>query len=271
MKRVWARLLCGALALLCACAGPERDRKGENWDLEDISLEELGYFTGEYSTRRTQYTLLEGSDLELTVWHLEGEEEGPCIYVVGGIHGDEKAGWYAGTLLRQAELRRGSVYILAPANLYGAREDQRETQSGRDLNRYFPGQEDGWDAQRLAKGIFDDIQEKKPDLVLDLHEANPAEQGRDALGNSLIVENMEGETGQLVLKLLLASEQGALWPQPITLYGSPPEGSLNHTVSTQLEIPVITVETLRSEDMEQRVSNHLEMAEYILKQYGMVE
>lgn len=41
-------------------------------------------------------------------------------------------------------------------------------------------------------------------------------------------------------------------------------------MSTLLDIPVITVETLRSEPMERRVGNHLEMAEYILEQYGMV-
>ena len=262
--------MVSAALLLCGCGAGGPALEGEEWDLEHISPEDLGYFLQDWPTGRSRYALETEDGQVLTVWRLEGEEEGPSVYVVGGVHGNERAGWYAGTLLSRADIRRGTLYVLAPANPYGAEKDQRETRSGRDLNRSFPGQADGWDAQQLAGEIFDDIQEKRPDLVLDLHEANPGTEGRDALGNSLIVENMDGELGQLVLGLILASEEGALWPQPVTLYGSPPEGSLNRTVSTLLHIPVITVETLRSEPMERRVGNHLEMAEYILEQYGMV-
>lgn len=269
MKRFCAACLLIAL-FLCGCEKGTADLTGERWELDKITPEDLGCFMDVYPTQRSEYTLLEGSPFEMTVCCLEGEKDGPVVYVVGGIHGDELAGWYAGTLLKQADLYAGTLYILAPANLYGAQENQRETKSGRDLNRAFPGKESGWDAQQIANAIFNDVKEKAPTLLLDLHEAHPGTEHADALGNSVIVENMRGDFGAMVLEMLLRSEQGELWSQPLTLYAAPPEGSINQVVSATLDIQAITVETLRSESMEQRVKNHLELVEYILKQYGML-
>ena len=70
--------------------------------------------------------------------------------------------------------------------------------------------------------------------------------------------------------MLLASENGTLCASPLTLYGSPPRGSINHTVSDLLGIPAITVETLRTETLAQRVRNQLEIVQYVLKNKNML-
>ena len=201
---------------------------------------------------------------------LYGEEDGPAVYVVAGVHGDEIAGWRAGNLLKNACLRAGALYIISPANAYGAANDQRKTAEERDLNRNFPGDADGCDAARIAAEIFSDIAQRQPALLLDLHEAHEAsDNGADALGNSLICD-ASGETGELIWGMLLASENGTLCASPLTLYGSPPHGSINRTVSELLGIPVITVETLRTEALAQRVRNQLEIVQYVLQAKNML-
>ena len=70
--------------------------------------------------------------------------------------------------------------------------------------------------------------------------------------------------------MLLASENGTLCASPLTLYGSPPRGSINRTVSDLLGIPAITVETLRTEALAQRVRNQLEIVQYVLKNKNML-
>lgn len=234
------------------------------WALTDFP----GCLESSAPVRCEDYPLLEGTELENSVQVLRGQEDGPVIYIVAGVHGDEQAGWRAGNLLKETGLTAGTLYILSPANSYGAQNDQRTTKSGRDLNRSFPGDPAGWDAQKLAAAIYADIEEKQPDLVLDLHEARAQQGQRDALGNSVIAQSLDG-VGDLVLDLLLKSEAGSLCSGPITLYGSPPEGSLNQTVTLRLGIPVLTVETYREEPLAQRVRNHLELTQYILTQYGM--
>lgn len=206
------------------------------------------------------YKLLPDSELEITVYQREGRSDGPVIYIVGGTHGDETAGWQAAAALRQAEPASGTLYIAAPLNAYGAQHNQRKTQQERDINRNFPGSPDGCDAEQIAWAVYQDIQDKRPDLVLDLHEAHPDTGIRDALGNSIICQDIQ-PVSDLILDMLEQIE-------PLTLYGSPPAGSLNRTVSEELSIPVITIETDRGEELGARIQKQLDVVQFVLDWYA---
>ena len=272
MKKATA--LFAALCLcvsVCGCGKRGLEQEPDFWKLADFE----GCLTEQFDTRREAYLLSQGTDVENTVQVLQGSQDGPVIYIVAGVHGDEQAGWRAGNLLKETTLQSGTLYIVSPANPYGAQQDQRRTKEEWDLNRSFPGDPEGGDAHRIAHAIFTDIQDKQPVLVLDLHEARPKEDdyeklgsNYDALGNSLICQSLDG-IGELVLDAMLTSETGELCSSPLTLYGSPPSGSVNQTVTQQLGIPTITVETLRSEPLAQRVRNQLELVEFILEYYDM--
>lgn len=271
MKKCAALLCALTVMLLTACGKKGLEQEPDLWRLRDFE----GCFQQTYPTDTEQYTLAPGTDGENTVVVLRGAEEGPTVYIVAGVHGDEQAGWRAGNLVKEATMKAGTVYIVSPANLYGAQNDQRRTKALWDLNRSFPGSPDGCDAEQIAHAIFTDIRDKAPDIVLDLHEAVPKEDdyeklgsNYDALGNSLICQSLD-EIGDLVLEAILQSEAGQLCANPLVLYGSPPSGSVNHTVVEQLEIPAITVETLRSEPLSQRVRNQLEIVEFVFEYYGL--
>lgn len=47
--------------------------------------------------------------------------------------------------------------------------------------------------------------------------------------------------------------------------------SLNRVVTEQLNYPVITVETLRSDDLEERISEQLSVVGFFLDYFGMGE
>ncbi len=216
-----------------------------------------------------EYAIARGTEWENTVRVLRGAEDGPAIYVIGGVHGDETAGWTAADRVKDWKLKAGTVYVLSPANVYGAENDQRETRSKRDLNRNFPGDPEGWDAERIAASIYADIADKAPTLVLDLHETRGAAQTeRDDLSNSIIADDI-APIAELVWGLLEDSAAGTLGDVPLTLYGSPPEGSVNRTVSEQLGIPVITIETWRGDALETRVERQLAIVDYVLRHYGL--
>lgn len=238
-------------------------------ELEDLSPADFGVMEQEYETRYESYPLLEGTELENTVYVLKGQEDGASVYIAGGVHGDELAGWYAGSLLRRATIKAGTLYILAPANQYGAQNGQRRTRDGRDLNRNFPGDPLGWEAERIAASIFDDIAGKRPDFVLDLHEGIlHAGDGLDNLGNSIICADII-PIGDLIFDLILTSQEGTLTTRPLDIYSSPPGGSLNEAVTAQLGIPVITVETFREEPLAARVLGQLRLTQHILEWYGL--
>ena len=160
--------------------------------------------------------------------------------------------------------KAGTVYILSPANVYGAEHDKRTTRSDRDLNRNFPGDPEGWDAERIAASIYEDVEACSPDLLLDLHETKGPQESapeRDDLRNAVIVNDV-AQISDLVWELTVEGD--------LTLMGSPPEGSVNRTVSEQLGIPAITLETWRGEALKERVARQIRFVEKVLTFYGML-
>ena len=86
-------LLWGTLA---GCGKDGLEAEPDQWKLEDFA----GCLEARFDTAAEEYPLLEGTEEENTVRVLRGAEEGPTVYLVAGVHGDEVAGWRAGNLLK---------------------------------------------------------------------------------------------------------------------------------------------------------------------------
>jgi len=231
-----------------------------------------GYFVDcDYPTEVSTYKLAEGTDIENEVVVLKGQEEGPVIYIVAGVHGDEIAGWMTGNLVKKVGIKAGTVHILAPANRWGASAEPRVrfVTEKEDLNRSFPGSPDGSMAERVADSIFQDIQRVDPVFLFDLHEARSNAENRDFLGSSLIYTSLD-KMSDMYLDMLMATETGELCSERFNFYGPGPVGSINNTVTTQLDIPTITVETYRGYPLERRIGDQLDIVEYVLTYYGLL-
>lgn len=229
------------------------------------------YFTAEHKTSRQSYLLGEGTDYENEVTVLTGEQPGVSVFVIAGVHGDEEAAWRAGELLKQAHIKAGSLYILAPANKTGAltQPPTRYVFGEFDLNRNFPGEERKNAVQQMANTIFEDIRHAAPAMVLDLHEAKILSDRYDFLGSSLIFTDL-GDKSDFFWQLILETQQGTLCSHPFDYFSPAPNGSINKTVSQQLSIPVITIETYRGYEMQRRLSDQLDIVGRILTEYGVL-
>lgn len=239
----------------------------ENYDEESGTSS----FNIREQTEYNTYKINEGLDTEIEVIELDSSVDGPTIYIVGGTHGNETAGWVTANRLKEIEIVSGKLYILSPANVLGVRYGKRYVTGEEDLNRSYPGKVDGSKSEVLAYSIFSDIKEKNPVFVLDLHEARKwADKNRDNLGESLIYTKLDGME-DLFFGLLEGTENRKITSQAFTFFGPGPKGSLNETVSNILNIPIITVETYRGQLLERRVADQLSICYYVLKNYGVVE
>lgn len=251
-----------------------------SFDIDSMQPSDFGaYFTGSYACETEAYTLLTGDAFENEVFVIRGAEAGPTVYVVAGVHGDEEAAWQTGKLLKKISIKAGTLYIVAPANPWGASKTPKSRYTDKkDLNRSFPGSATGTNAQRVAWAYYNDIKAKAPDFVFDLHEAVVIEEGRDYLGSSLIYTDLSlfdsrenGQYSNLFMNVVFATEAGEICSMPFSYYSPGPEGSVNRTISESLKIPVVTVETYRGYQMEERISDQLAIVQYVLRQYGMVD
>lgn len=232
-------------------------------------IENNRFFTKVYPVGRETYTINSSNYGETEVVHILSPNPGPVIYIVAGVHGDEKAAWYAGIMLEKATIKCGELYILSPANKPGAEKKKRYFYSSQDLNRCFPGSINGNEGEKMAFSIFQDIKRVNPDFVFDLHEAIVYTEGRDFLGSTYIFSDLD-LMSDLFFDLLWATEDGEICHNAFSYTGPGPKGSINYTVTTELRIPVITVETFRGFDIKRRVYDQLDTVYYVLKYYGMV-
>lgn len=107
--------------------------------------------------------------LKALVFH--GKKEGPTLFVSGAIHGDEIIG--VEIIRRVAQMKmmskiKGTLILIPVVNSYGFLGMSRYLPDRRDLNRVFPGVENGSPASQLAYTFMQEIVSKS-DYGLDLH------------------------------------------------------------------------------------------------------
>lgn len=228
---------------------------------------------------RSVQVYLEGTDDAFEVHTFNTHVPGPVIFIVGGVHANERAGWMAAQSLLEKTFQRGIIHIIPIAHLRTWHLDppRRVYPGWQDLNRSFPGRPDGSHAEQLAYEIYNAIVATSPDLVIDLHESRFSYTHEGWIGDSLILHC--ADYSLYVLEVLeqfnaLPLQEGKT---PFTYLNAPPVGSLNRTFTDQFNIPVITVETNRQAvttaiDSEQqplslRVAQQLALIDIILNTF----
>ncbi len=167
------------------------------------------------TVKREQSYLLSGTIWETPAYKFVTNKHGPKIAIVGGIHGDEKAGWTAGLQLVDKFNENmygicGEILLIPQANIladtrverYPGRPNSKNgvaTVDGytySDLNRSFP---DGRATNatdttiRISTAVKDAVEAFAPDYVIDLHESLHSWTQQDvtttSLGDTLIYKN----------------------------------------------------------------------------------
>ena len=111
--------------------------------------------------------------VSLPLFIIHGKESSPTLCITAGIHGTEyssiEAALRLGKSLQPQEIR-GKVMILPVANMpsFMRRTIYVGPYDGKNLNRVFPGKEDGTFSEVLAYQIFHGFI-KKGDYFIDLH------------------------------------------------------------------------------------------------------
>lgn len=231
----------------------------------------LGYMAlhGKTQASQTTFLLAEGLSSQTECHILDSGKKGPVIFLLAGTHGNEIAGFQAAERLAE-ELRpiTGRIILIPHANAQAIKLNQRTGPGGEDMNRSYPGNPEGNDIEVLTCQIIDLIKEQKPVCVVDMHEGVNFYGVEGSIGNSLVV----GQTQSSFSHALDVLEQvnGANGENPdFALEGNAPSGSLNCTVSRELDIDSFTIETSKKLPLETRISQQILFIKSFLTQYGM--
>ncbi len=102
---------------------------------------------------------------------VRGKQDGPTLFVSAAIHGDEINGVDIVKRLLHHKLlakMRGTLIAVPIVNVFGFNTKSRYLPDRRDLNRCFPGDENGSLASQLAYTFMEEVV-KKSDYGIDLH------------------------------------------------------------------------------------------------------
>lgn len=121
----------------------------------------------------TDHIHIEGTSLHVPHVIICGEKEGPTVLITAGIHSAEFVGIQAAIELSnelEPEDISGNVVIVPLANRSGFenRTMSMVYEDGKNLNRVFPGDSGGSEADRLAHMLFESFI-KNADAYIDLH------------------------------------------------------------------------------------------------------
>lgn len=133
--------------------------------------------TGKFTTAETR----DGTAIEHPVHVINGEGDGPTLWIQGCIHGNEYVGSVAileaWQELEPADVNGAIVFVPAlnvTAFRHGTRGSPHEYKYQLDLNRVFPGDRHGKFTQFIAHGIFD-LFIDTADYFLDFHTGSHSE------------------------------------------------------------------------------------------------
>jgi predicted deacylase len=112
-----------------------------------------------------------------TRWHvIETGVPGPTVLVVGGIHGNEPAGFRAADQIRHWPVERGKLIVIPKVNRLGVEAntrwapDHRNDREARDLNRNFGSLEQPEPRTDHCRALWKFVEEERPEWIFDLHE-----------------------------------------------------------------------------------------------------
>ncbi len=100
------------------------------------------------------------SKIEVPIIVERGKQEGPCLLLMGGIHGDEVNGIEIVRQIIASGIHKpdnGTVICIPLLNVFGFLNQTREFPDGRDLNRVFPGSIKGSLASRFAFHVMKEV------------------------------------------------------------------------------------------------------------------
>jgi predicted deacylase len=170
------------------------------------------------------------------------KKPGPTVLITAGIHGDEVNGV---EIVRQIiakginKPKKGTIICIPVINVFGFIHMDREFPDGRDLNRVFPGGENGSLASRVAHKLMTEIV-PHADLILDFHTG-----GADRFNAAQI---------RITKDDVVLNELAQVFGAPFIYYAKNLNKSFRHTCY-KLGIPMLLFEGGKSFNISNTITN----------------
>ncbi len=195
------------------------------------------------------------------------DDYGPKVCVIGGVHGNEPAGYLAARKLLNWRITRGALIVLPDAHKEAIRRNVRGYPG--NMNAMFPGDPNGSDMQRLAYEIWSMINYHRPGLLVTLHESagfhkrDPTKYGYTLCHDSAVLNSFF----QRCIDRVNPDIADPL--RKFEIFVEPHPTCPTYCAWTQLAIPGTSIETCTDTDLATRIRHQLMMCMGLFDEAGL--
>lgn len=217
-------------------------------------------------------TLAAGTPYATTMYIIKSGNPGPVVMVVGGVHGNETAGYTAADKIKDTNIKSGTLLVIPRANNRAIERHVRYISGEYDLNRAFPAISSSNGINVLARSIYITVKDYDVDWLIDLHEGYDYSTNRstDSVGQSLIYYPYS-ESSIMASKIVKNLNQGiASTYQKFQLLRLPIKGSLARSTGQYLGVRSMIFETCSKPALSLRVDRQLKAVNTLLSNLGMI-
>lgn len=234
------------------------------------STSPTGTPTNSSAANQRQHMLAPGTPYATPYYINEGPQSGPTVVVVGGVHGNEIAGYHAARRFIDVIPKRGTLIVIPEANRLGIESNARNGGHPGDLNRDFPRSRSGKPQSVLAESIWEVMQKHRPDYLFDLHEGYDFHRlNSNSVGQTIIyyptgnAKSMAQTMQQAVnASISRSGHRFALLRYPI-------QGSLARAAGIVFGTKAMILETSRKQTLDTRITQHVTMVNAALERLEM--
>lgn len=228
-----------------------------------------GYSQGATSTQMK--VIASGTKYATELYVIRSGVPGPVVMIVGGVHGNEPAGYNAAEKLTDISITEGTLLILPHANQRAVNAHTRYIKGEYDLNRAFPKSKSENADNVLAREIFKVVKDYNVDWLMDMHEGYDysVSKSNGSVGQTLIYypDTQTKTVGKNIVSSLNNEIAGS--NKDFRMLTSPVSGSLASASARVLGVNSFIFETCSKVSLSTRVAYQLKAANILLSYLNM--
>jgi hypothetical protein len=216
--------------------------------------------------------LAKGTVYATDMYIINSGKPGPVVMIVGGVHGNETAGYIAAKKMINTDIKKGTLIVLPQANRRAVEHKVRYYKGHGDLNRDFPRSKSDSPDGTLAKAIWSAVKQYNIDYVMDMHEGYDYYKNKStsSVGQSLIYYPSSYFQSKVSLIVNKLNNNISTYYKKFSLLRYPAKGSLARSTGQFLGTKSFIFETCSKQKLSTRVSYHTKAAETLLKKLNML-
>ncbi|MDD3271951.1 MAG: succinylglutamate desuccinylase/aspartoacylase family protein [Syntrophomonadaceae bacterium] len=224
------------------------------------------------ASSQEKVVVAKGTVYATNMYIIRSGKPGPVVMIVGGVHGNEPAGYIAAGRMVNTEIKRGTLIVLPKANNRAVERNVRYYKGHGDLNRDFPTSKYGSADGTLARAIWSAVKKYDVDYLMDMHEGYNYSKlkSSSSVGQSLIyypTGYFWSTVSSIVYKL---NNYISTSYKEFSLLRYPTRGSLTRAAGQYLGVKSFIFETCTKQSLSTRLYYQQKAAQTLLSKLYML-